>query len=104
MDGADDPWVDCEFLSYMSRHDCVLRISATGAIICVHLKTPLDVSRACLVSVIRPIPARVRLANFMSDENDAGCELEIQWPTNNRPPPENFARPAYKSKKRKLQP
>jgi hypothetical protein len=88
-----DAWADCEFLTYVNRYECVLRVISTGAIVLVRLAEPLNVSRACLISPLKTVPCRARLEGFLNDDE---CEIDVQWPTEMAHPP----RSSYPSRKR----
>lgn len=87
----------------------MLRLSASGAYVLARLTQPLDTAKACLVSQLNPIAARVLLGPMKHHGFDA-CELDIVWPANIQvmPPPVRFQRkkftgaPEHKTKRRKF--
>ena len=75
---ASEKWIDCEFIRFLQRDACVIRILETGALVQVGLSEPLDLTRACVVSALYPVPARVMLGDF-SKGCFKECKLEINW-------------------------
>ncbi len=110
MDGQElTPWVACQFIRYINRHECVVRLTDTAAFVHLRLESPLDASRACLISALQPAPALVLLGQC---ENGvfSKSELDIQWPPPaDMPPPCRYVRkprvglPVNKAKRRRVQ-
>lgn len=88
-------WVECQFLRFIQRETCVIRIESSGAIVQVYLVEPLDISRACVVSAIRPVYARIQLGKYMEGCFHQ-CRLDIKWPEKlqSYDPPMRFIRRA----------
>jgi len=84
----DSEAVSCYIVRTMSRTSCAIQIQDTGATVSVELKTPLDLSRACLISAINPVPAVIKLGP-LKDQVFTDCDiLNIVWPQ-----PQKFAPP-----------
>jgi hypothetical protein len=83
---VDPPWIPCQFLRHAGRNACVIRLDDTGAILQIGLSSPIDVTRACMICALKPVPARIRWGEGGAHE---GCELAIEWPV---PPPVRFVR------------
>jgi hypothetical protein len=94
------PWTDCQFLRHSGRNACILRLTGTGTIIQVGLEKPIDVTKACLICALKPVPARVQLT-----PNLQNCSLDIEWPTytTKMPDPVRFQRKIFQPKKRRKQ-
>lgn len=91
--GATEPdskWVPCRFLRHAGRNACVIQLNDTGAILQIGLQSAIDVTRACMICALKPIPARIQWAEGGALE---ACELDIQWPAIS--PPCRFARKNY---------
>ncbi len=60
----------------------MIRIESSGAILQVFLVDALDLSRACVVSPIRPVPARICLGEYVGGPGGYyhQCRLDIKWP------------------------
>lgn len=71
-------WLACDFLRTLTRTSCVIRLHDTGAVIDIHLAEPLDITRACLVSALLPVPARVQLGAF-EGHRYRDCILDVQF-------------------------
>jgi hypothetical protein len=75
-------WIKCHFVRFLQRDTCVIRIESSGALVQVYLLNPLvELTRACVVSAMNPVPARVCLGQYSQGCYQA-CELEVQWPEN----------------------
>jgi hypothetical protein len=100
MQGDDLKWQTCHVLRHEGRHSCIIRLDSTGAILQIGLKDPIDVTRACLVCALKPIAAKVILAQDLT-----ACELDVEWPSlrTPMPPPVRYTRtiPRNKSKRQK---
>lgn len=101
---AEEAWQECHFLRHLSRDECVIRLAGTGAILCVGLAVPLEATRACMVSALKPAPARVLLGSSEKDPfRITGCRLEVEWPMPSMPDPTRFVRrPVARRKRRRL--
>jgi hypothetical protein len=109
---GQEHWQDCQFLRHINRHECVVRLTDSGAVIQIELANPLDVTRACLITPIKPVNAKLCLdANGYSALVYRNCKLEIVWPAHTciMPPPARYTRkklngmPVHKSKRRKIE-
>lgn len=91
-------WLDCQFLRYIGRQECVIRLVSTGAIIQIKLRDPLDVTRACILSALKPANGRVLLGRADDGQPfNQDCVVDVDWPsklTNSppMPPPARFER------------
>ena len=96
-------WQDCHFLRHMNKEECVVRLVSSGAILCVSLAVPLDATRACIISALKPAPARVLLGDLHLGKF-LNCQLEVEWPApTSMPDPTRFVRrPLAKRKRRRL--
>ena len=83
---TDRPWIDCHFLRHAGQIACVIRLD-TGAILQIGLSSRIDMTRACMVCALKPVPARIR---WGPDDPHEGCELAMQWPE--VPVPTRFTR------------
>ena len=90
---AGGEWIDCQFIRFLQRNECVIRILDSGAYVHVGLVEPLDLTRACVVSALHPAPARVRLGPF-SKGCYQGCNIQVVWRDNHirAAPPARFVR------------
>jgi hypothetical protein len=102
---SDRPWLPCQFIRPVGSRSCVIRVDATGATLQIGLLEPLNMSKACMITPLKPIAARIRLGEAGFNE----CELHINWPepVQDMPPPLRFQRmsksaPGQKSKRRKV--
>jgi len=94
MDSQKGPvWLECQFLRRISRAECVIRLLSTGAILQIKLKDPLDITRACLLSALKPADGKVLLGPFEQEEY-TDCLVDITWPDPfySIPPPAPFVR------------
>jgi len=93
-----EDWQECEYLRHLGRGACVVRLCSTGAVIKAILREPMtDLSRACLISPIKPVSSRIRLLQGQGEQDAFLCDLEVEWPPPVKlPPPARFLR----SKKR----
>ena len=74
-------------IRYLGPDRCVIRITDTGAILPITLKSPLDPARAALLSGLTPADAVVRLGPC-DKEWFIDCELEdVQWMQSHAYPP-----------------
>ena len=102
------PWLPCQFIRPVGSRSCVIQVQATGTILQIGLLEPLNMSRACMITPLKPVPASIRLGEAGFDE----CELSISWPETlvGMPPPMRFQRksksqstvPVHKAKRRKF--
>lgn len=81
-------WLPCHFLRHAGQRACVIRLDDTGAILQIGLRSPIDVTRACMICALKPVPARIRWGD--GEAPDEMCELSIEWPA--VPPPSRFNR------------
>lgn len=90
---TDREGVSCYIVRTMSRTACAIQVQETGATVCIELKTPLDLSRACLISAIHPVPAVIKLGP-LKDQVFTDCDiLNIVWPQPQKfGPPQRFQR------------
>jgi hypothetical protein len=100
-------WIKCELLRHVDKQSCIVRICSSGAVVQAGLLTPLDLTRACLISPLKPTACRLGIkADSHSLE---ACELEVDWPAihSDMPPPARFQRkkwpqqPVHKRKRRR---
>jgi hypothetical protein len=103
-----ETWVHCHYVRFLQRDACVVKIESSGALVHIKLTQPVDVSRACLVTAIYPVPARVCLGRY-SEGCYHDCKIEIDWQAGEwgkhqqvHPPPTRFER-SNKSKGNKRQ-
>lgn len=97
-------WQDCHFLRHINRDECVIRLASSGAILCVSLAAPLDATRACMISALKPARARVLLGELHMNKF-LKCQLDVEWPVPvSLPDPARFVRrlPLAKRKRRRL--
>jgi hypothetical protein len=85
-------------MRFVRRNECVLRLRSTGAIILARLRHPLDQTKACLISPLKPIVSQVLLGP-MSNNGFDECDLQIEWPETYRtiPPPARFQRKKFRA-------
>jgi hypothetical protein len=83
---AERPWIPCHFLRHAGQSACVIRLD-TGTILQIGLSSSIDVTRACMICALKPVPACIR---WGPDNPHEGCELAIQWPE--VPAPARFTR------------
>jgi hypothetical protein len=96
-----DCWLDCHFLRLVNREECIVRLVQTGAILCVSLKAPMEATRACVVSALKPAPARVLLGELHQNKFQ-GCEVQVEWPAPpTLPDPTRFVRKSLARRKRR---
>lgn len=84
-------WQACELLRVDSSVRCTVRLAATGAVLGLNLREPLDLGLGILVSPLAPVEARVLLRSFDGKEH-SDCELEVCWRRKIYPPPKQFLR------------
>ena len=97
-------WIDCEFLRHVHSGSCVVRVRSTGAVLQIWLSSPLDTTRACMVSPLKPVPCKILLADGLH-----ASALSVEWPEppSSMPPPLRFQRkkmagmPVHKRKRRR---
>jgi hypothetical protein len=100
-------WIKCELLRHVDKQSCIVRICSSGAIVRVGLLNPLDLTRACLISPLKP--ATCRLGIQVDSPSLEACELDVDWPVvhSDMPPPARFQRnkwpqrPVNKRKRRR---
>lgn len=73
----DSKWIPCQFLRHAGRNACIIRLNDTGTIVQIGLRCAIDVTRACMICALKPIPARIQWGEGGALE---ACELDIQWP------------------------
>ncbi len=56
--------VQCHILRTLSRHNYVVRLLSSGAIVEIETDDSLDITRACLITAIHPVPARAVLGEW----------------------------------------
>lgn len=91
--GETSQGVPCWIVRTTSRTGCIVQIQSTGATIEIDLSTPLDLTRACLVCAIHPVPAVVRLGQFQNNVFRNSELIQVEWPnTQLFPPPSRYQR------------
>ena len=85
--------VQCQILRTLSRHNCVVRLLSSGAIIEIETDDSLDITRACLITAIHPISARLVLGEWQAGAFRHSCLTHIDWPKPfGFPPPARYER------------
>ncbi len=88
----DEEWTQCQLIRHLGENRCVIRVTATGAILPIRLKSPLDAARAALLSGLTPADARVLLGPF-DKEWFVDCELaDVRWTERHSYPPPRIYR------------
>jgi hypothetical protein len=87
----EEEWTRCQVIRHLGANQCVIRIAATGAILPIKLKSPIDAARAALLSGLTPADANVRLGHC-EKEWFVDCELaDVQWTERHSyPPPRTY--------------
>jgi len=81
----------CELMRILERNKAVIRLNSTGAIMCIELSQPIDMTNSCPFSPLNPMPAMVELGDYR-DKLHRGCTLTVQWCKITHPPPKIFRR------------
>lgn len=89
--------VQCHILRTLSRHNYVVRLLSSGAVVEIETDDFLDITRACLITAIHPVPARVVLGEWRAGAFRNSCLTHIDWPK-----PLGFPPPARYERFRKL--
>lgn len=71
--------MDCQFIRFIQRDSCVIRITSSGSIVQVLLDSPLDLTKACMVSAMKPVSAKICLGEYKGGVFH-NCKLEVRWP------------------------
>ena len=89
--------VQCHILRTLSRHNYVVRLLSSGAIVEIETDDSLDITRACLITAIHPVPARAVLGEWRAGAFRNSCLTHVDWPK-----PLGFPPPARYERFRKL--
>jgi len=89
--------VQCHILRTLSRHNYVVRLLSSGAVVEIETDDFLDITRACLITAIHPVPARVVMGEWRAGAFRNSCLTHIDWPK-----PLGFPPPARYERGRKL--
>lgn len=81
----------CELMRILDRKKAVIRLASTGAIMCIELSNPIDLSNSSPFSPLNPMPAMVDLGDYL-DKIHRACSLQVQWTPHMHPPPMIFRR------------
>jgi hypothetical protein len=71
--------IDCHFIRFIQRDSCVIRVKSSGSLVQVLLDTPLDLTKACMVSALKPVSAKICLGEYKEGVFH-NCTLEVMWP------------------------
>lgn len=87
MQDEPEAWIPCQLIRYLGQKQCVIRVTATGAIVPIALKDPIDPARAALLSGLTPADAKARLGPC-DKEWFTECELaDVHWTERHAYPP-----------------
>ena len=85
--------VPCHILRRLSSNMCVISLLSTGSVVEIELVESLDITRACLITAIHPVPARVVLGDWKEGAFRGCCLTRIDWPKPiGFPPPARYER------------
>jgi hypothetical protein len=90
---------ECHLIRHLNRHECIVRLDSSGSFLHIRLVSPIDVTRACMVSAVNPSPAMVTLGPCVKGVFTESV-LQMDWPVRSYPPPVKMERRSAKKRQR----